>query len=81
MRRPSSQLFDVDLFDSYKQEFQDEQTRIVDGDSRIRFRVMYLKNHDLENRIFQGCNPEEITELLLRKHLEDWLVDTPQARE
>ncbi len=53
----------------------------MDGDSRIRFRVMYLKNHDLENRIFQGCNPEEITELLLRKHLEDWLIDTPQARE
>ena len=42
---------------------------------------MYLKAHDIESGEFDGCNENEIKELLCRKSLEDWLLDTPEARQ
>lgn len=42
---------------------------------------MYLKFQDVENGIFDGCNESEIKELLSRKSLEDWVIDTYQARQ
>lgn len=52
----------------------------MDGNEPIRFRQMYLKAHDIESGEFDGCNENEIKELLCRKSLEDWLLDTPEAR-
>lgn len=42
---------------------------------------MYLNTHDVENGLFDGCNEAEIKELLLRKSLEDWVIDTYEARK
>ena len=42
---------------------------------------MYLKAYDIEAGQFEGCNEHEVKELLCRKRLEDWLLDTPEARQ
>ena len=42
----------------------------------LRFRTLYLQNHDLEKGIFDNCNEHEIKELVRRKELEEWILDT-----
>jgi hypothetical protein len=37
---------------------------------------MYLVQHDVAKGIFENCNDKEVEELLRRKELEDWIVDT-----
>lgn len=37
---------------------------------------MYLVQHDVVKGIFENCNDKEVEELLRRKELEDWIVDT-----
>jgi hypothetical protein len=52
------------------------QDKIVDGDDPLRFRNLYLQNHDVEQGLFENCNAQEIEELIRRKDLEDWILDT-----
>ena len=52
------------------------QDKIVDGDDPLRFRNLYLQNHDVEKGLFENCNAQEIEELIRRKDLEDWILDT-----
>lgn len=37
--------------------------------------------YDYEAGIFEGCNEWEIRELLKRKTLEEWSIDTQAARD
>jgi len=42
---------------------------------------MYLNNAlNIDRGIFDGCNEYEIKELLKRKSLEDWLIDSANMR-
>ena len=51
------------LFLFYLHEFQSAQDKLIDNDSdeNIRFRQIYLGNHDRENDLYdKDCNPAEI---------------------
>lgn len=45
----------------------------------MRFRKLYSISNDVDKGIFVDCNEYEIKELLIRKALEEWVVDTPEA--
>ena len=53
----------------------------MDGDDPVRFRKLYSILNDIDKGIFVECNEYEIKELLIRKSLEEWVIDTPEARQ
>ena len=53
----------------------------MDGDDPVRFRKLYSILNDIDKGIFVECNEYEIKELLIRKALEEWVIDTPEARK
>jgi hypothetical protein len=43
---------------------------------------MYLnKKLDVHKGVFEGCNQVEIAELIKRRNLEDWLINSKYLRE
>ena len=63
-------------------EMRREQDELIDGESLVRFRTMYLNNVlDVSKGVFEGCNESEIKELLRRKSLEEWVIDSKEMRK
>ena len=64
------------MIEGFLNEFRADMDQMIDGDSNLRFRFLYTKIYDHDLGIFDGCNEHEIRELLKRKSLQDWVIDT-----
>lgn len=73
---------DTPLVNDILDQMRVEQDEMVDGGDLVRFRAMYLNNMlDVKKGIFEGCNEHEIRELLKRKTLEEWVIDSEAMRK